>query len=53
MVYTNDNTKYFCPRCKSPLLEFSCKLICKNCGLQIDCSDIPVFDLSSLEFPKL
>lgn len=30
---------YWCDLCGAPMLDFHCKLICRQCGFKRDCSD--------------
>jgi exosome complex RNA-binding protein Csl4 len=33
----------YCDRCGSPMIERSCKLMCRNCGSRMDCSDLSIY----------
>lgn len=35
--------KLVCDRCGAWMLERQCKVICPNCGCQLDCSDLTIY----------
>jgi hypothetical protein len=41
--WTHPAGTHLCDRCGYPLMERNCKLVCLNCGNQLDCSDLTLY----------